>query len=564
MHLLTWHGTLLARTPDGILVQTTLEKPLHDSALLTLGLIEPIVRAPMDSSGMPNVRLLPGPTPGTVHFQQGEKFLSVTKDLHQPTFSRNTARGWETLLLIDAGKVEALEYLLSHAWFDNDSKVARGEIRIKSGFNLQFGPRRFDLIRSRFTLDKQGDSLLLETQNLVLVIRRQEAEIKKSILLRTFRTRQQVAEVTTEAAFKAGSDRYWKLPQQTDVVSSPIFIGDGHSAWAYEQFWIPGDPPAGRLNGSCKISRGRDVGVVLTRFGEGTLFDEQGVIGEDGYLQNLEKPLPPSLICENDALVLDLGAYRDAPVLPGSYIVFIKGNLQNYYHWLIDSLVALDIMSQYAPSNAKLLIPGTVSWFKAHPINRFDHLDVLEALGLNDHRLACIPEHVDFVRVEEAIWLEDHYIESVPGSHLRAIRDRLFAVRDRQRPRLHVYIRRAKVRGIANPEDLESFLAGRGFSFFELEDMPSGTQIALFQDAEFVVAPHGAGLANILFCSQGTKVIELSPDAEFRPFFWLMSNKLGLSHGILPSPTHDGSFNGMMRVDMNHFRRLFRMLTARL
>ena len=40
--------------------------------------------------------------------------------------------------------------------------------------------------------------------------------------------------------------------------------------------------------------------------------------------------------------------------------------------------------------------------------------------------------------------------------------------------------------------------------------MSVSEQIALFYDAECVIAPHGAGLVNIAFCRQGTKVVEIN------------------------------------------------------
>ena len=64
-------------------------------------------------------------------------------------------------------------------------------------------------------------------------------------------------------------------------------------------------------------------------------------------------------------------------------------------------------------------------------------------------------------------------------------------------------------------------------------DMSVVDQILLFQSAEFIISPHGAGLSNLLFCEPGTKVIELTPSVEVRPFFWMISDKLDLVHGML-------------------------------
>ena len=90
-------------------------------------------------------------------------------------------------------------------------------------------------------------------------------------------------------------------------------------------------------------------------------------------------------------------------------------------------------------------------------------------------------------------------------------------------------------------------------------------QILLFQSAEFIIGPHGAGLANLLFCEPGTKVIELMPCVEVRPFFWLISEKLALVHGMQFCATAAGEdFQSAIAVDIGKLQALIRMLDAHL
>jgi len=58
-------------------------------------------------------------------------------------------------------------------------------------------------------------------------------------------------------------------------------------------------------------------------------------------------------------------------------------------------------------------------------------------------------------------------------------------------------------------------------------------QIAAFRDATHIVAPHGAGLANILWCAPGTHVLEV-----FHPHYgtWaygMIKDALGLDYATL-------------------------------
>jgi tetratricopeptide (TPR) repeat protein len=63
-----------------------------------------------------------------------------------------------------------------------------------------------------------------------------------------------------------------------------------------------------------------------------------------------------------------------------------------------------------------------------------------------------------------------------------------------------------------------------------LESMDLNEQIALFASAKVIVAPHGSGLTNIMFCKPGTKVIELMSPNYIRHYYWAISQQLNLEH----------------------------------
>ena len=48
----------------------------------------------------------------------------------------------------------------------------------------------------------------------------------------------------------------------------------------------------------------------------------------------------------------------------------------------------------------------------------------------------------------------------------------------------------------------------KGWEFVQLEKLPVGEQMQLFAEAKSIIAPHGAGLTNLLWCAPDTKVLE--------------------------------------------------------
>lgn len=88
----------------------------------------------------------------------------------------------------------------------------------------------------------------------------------------------------------------------------------------------------------------------------------------------------------------------------------------------------------------------------------------------------------------------------------------------------------AKLRTLSNEGALIAALEPRRVVPFTASDANHSEQIARFRAAETVVAIHGAGLTNLLFCRPGTRVVEIFPaNFEKSPYWWLC-RRLGLDY----------------------------------
>ena len=103
---------------------------------------------------------------------------------------------------------------------------------------------------------------------------------------------------------------------------------------------------------------------------------------------------------------------------------------------------------------------------------------------------------------------------------------------------LYISREKARRRRVTNESELWEQLAARGFEKLYLEELTWSQQINAFRGAKVVVAPHGAGLANLVFCAAGTRVVEIFHRSWVNPCFWQLAALKGLDYRpvVLLSP----------------------------
>jgi len=101
----------------------------------------------------------------------------------------------------------------------------------------------------------------------------------------------------------------------------------------------------------------------------------------------------------------------------------------------------------------------------------------------------------------------------------------------------------AKTRKLLNAEQL--MLALQGWETVTLENLSIKEQVKCFTEASHIIAPHGAGLANLLWCGSGTKVIEIQdPKMIRKKVYPVLSHHLGLEHQLYLAKTVPIKFTG--------------------
>ena len=101
-----------------------------------------------------------------------------------------------------------------------------------------------------------------------------------------------------------------------------------------------------------------------------------------------------------------------------------------------------------------------------------------------------------------------------------------------------IFVTRSKASGryIINESEVFAELEPAGFKLIKLEELTWSEQINLFHNAKQIISPHGAGLANLAFCTQSPRVIEIFHSKYIHWCFWKLAQLIGADYIPIASP----------------------------
>jgi hypothetical protein len=236
----------------------------------------------------------------------------------------------------------------------------------------------------------------------------------------------------------------------------------------------------------------------------------------------------------------------------------------NYYHWLIDLLPRVCLIRSADDGFASfqhLLINGSQAHYEETS---------LRALGVPPEKILYVDSRDHFQIREATIPSMDHFSKVIAPwkiETLRAVRDSLPNQPTARSRRLYVSRKRDAVRRVINESELEKILRAAGFTSVELESCSWTDQVAMFSEAEVVLAPHGAALANIAFCQRGALLAEINTRAGYRDYYLHLAASAGVRYRFIeaqprvpPSSSIRAIENEDMIVDLGAVEDLLRAL----
>ena len=216
----------------------------------------------------------------------------------------------------------------------------------------------------------------------------------------------------------------------------------------------------------------------------------------------------------------------------------LSGNV--YFHWMVDILPRIEILHRWGINLEE------IDWFLVNSCQQPFQRETLKALGIPEYKIIESDRH-PYIQAKQLIvpsfsgylgWLSPQGLEFLRRVFLIETSHKVPKILASDRKKYYperIYISRSQCsyRRIINEEQVINFLSGFGFVPVLLESMNFQEQINLFAHAKVIIAPHGSGLTNIIFCPPGTKVIELTSPNYIRHYYWAIGQQLNLEHYYL-------------------------------
>lgn len=190
-----------------------------------------------------------------------------------------------------------------------------------------------------------------------------------------------------------------------------------------------------------------------------------------------------------------------------------------YYHWLLESVPAFLRALRRADPGARVLVPRGAP----PPV-----ADLLEAVGVPAERVRPAAGPVGIARLTmSSLPAYSGFMDGADVEEVRSVFGSDLPGGDRK---VYVSRRGARTRRLPGERELESVLRARGFDIVRTEHLSLPEQARLFSQSRVVVAPHGAGLSNIVWRTAPCRVIEIFPPGLHNDCYARLASLLGFTY----------------------------------
>lgn len=263
----------------------------------------------------------------------------------------------------------------------------------------------------------------------------------------------------------------------------------------------------------------------------GRVYGERGyVITTDGHILT---DVNPEMSQNRTKHSLVERGYMPTPErISGTVAVLNSAGLNNYFHYLFDTLGRLQYFNKidfnidyyYTAYNTKfqkeLLDLFGIPQNKIIKAGKNTHLEAEHLLvtSLPGDNTMADERYKPYKDYETYRYVSHVVLTKIPGT----------TAKDNSQ---FVYIQRRGNRAIENEAELLEGLQNIGsWKIVRLEEYAVIEQANLFHNAKVIVALHGAGLANLIYCKPHTTVVEITNPAYPSPLYYQISSLFQLKY----------------------------------
>jgi hypothetical protein len=221
----------------------------------------------------------------------------------------------------------------------------------------------------------------------------------------------------------------------------------------------------------------------------------------------------------------------------------------NHSHWLTAHLPKILLLRELGQLDG-VLLPAELSSGAAASLR----LAGIDPAGLRRYDEAAV-QRVGRMTVISSDRFRPELVQSVraalaPPGAVKATR------------RVYISRSRASRRALLNEQAVWAELRRHGFERVLMEDLDFARQVELMAETAILVAPHGAGLTNMMFCAPGTAVVEIANLDFPNPNFYALACALDLDYWLVPGRAHGGGHPLFRDIsgDVEELRRILPQL----
>jgi capsular polysaccharide biosynthesis protein len=252
------------------------------------------------------------------------------------------------------------------------------------------------------------------------------------------------------------------------------------------------------------------------------------------------------------------------------------GAKSNYGHWLFDVLPRIFLLNKFFSIKKidKFLVPSI----------KYDYqLITLNLLGIKKKKLIESNNfrHLQASELYSTSHPNNHNFENISAWTVKFLRENFLKKKSSKIYNFEkVYLDRGEFnlfeksnnnskfkdhRIIINEKEIKSFLIEKGFKILKPYEFNFLDQVNIFSRLKFIISLFGAGLTNICFCKERTKVIEIKTIKAGDE--WLNLSKLvGLDHyqiSLKPIIKSGIPQNGLLFCNLNKIKKAINVLEMR-